>query len=63
LRPPKVGRGGAYLLFESNLAQFRGWWLHIHLSKGVNSISLKFENARKADQGQDVGDFYGRIGV
>jgi hypothetical protein len=28
-----------------------------------NLISSKFENAKKADQENDIGDFYGRIGM
>jgi hypothetical protein len=33
-----------------------------HSFKGANSINPESENARKADRGQDVGDFYGSIG-
>jgi hypothetical protein len=37
--------------------------LDIYLLKGVNSISPEFKNAVMANQEQDVGDFYGKIGM
>jgi len=39
---------------DPTLLNLKGLQLYIHLSKGANLVNPESENARKADQGQDI---------
>ena len=62
-KPPEGVSGDAYISFRTQSCSiWRSIASHSFVQR-CNLISSKFENAKKADQGNDIGDFYGRIGM